>query len=84
MKTLLFALAAGAAISGTAAAQPPADCKPSALNIPGAPPVSPALGVTAAAYTNNDADPNTATTLFDTPADIPFLAPARERRCRAA
>lgn len=35
------------------------------LNIPGTPPVSPALGVTAAAYTNNDADPNTATTLFD-------------------
>jgi enterochelin esterase family protein len=37
MKPLLFALAAGAAVSGTAAAQPPADCKPSALNIPGAP-----------------------------------------------
>ena len=35
------------------------------LNIPGTPPVSPAPGVTAAAYTNNDADPNTATTLFD-------------------
>jgi len=35
------------------------------LNIPGTPPVSPALGVTAAAYTNNDADPNTVTTLFD-------------------
>jgi hypothetical protein len=29
------------------------------------PPVVTALGVTAAAYTNNDADPNTATTLFD-------------------
>ena len=27
--------------------------------------MNPALGVTAAAYTNNDADPNTATTLFD-------------------
>jgi hypothetical protein len=36
-----------------------------ALNIPGPPPVSPALGVTGAAYTNNDADPTTATTLFD-------------------
>ena len=35
------------------------------LNIPGTPPVSPAVGVTGAAYTNNDADPNTATTLFD-------------------
>lgn len=35
------------------------------LNIPGATPVNPALGVTAVAYTNNDADPNTATTLFD-------------------
>ena len=35
------------------------------LNIPATPPVSPALGVTAAAYTNNDADPNTVTTLFD-------------------
>jgi hypothetical protein len=29
------------------------------------PPVITAVGVTAAAYTNNDADPNTATTLFD-------------------
>jgi Domain of unknown function (DUF4394) len=28
-------------------------------------PGTPALGVTGAAYTNNDADPNTATTLFD-------------------
>jgi hypothetical protein len=36
-----------------------------ALNIPGTTPVNPALGVTAVAYTNNDADPNTATTLFD-------------------
>ena len=35
------------------------------LNIPGATPVNPALGVNGAAYTNNDADPNTATTLFD-------------------
>ena len=37
----------------------------STLNIPGATPVNPALGVTAVGYTNNDADPNTATTLFD-------------------
>jgi hypothetical protein len=36
-----------------------------ALNYVGPPPVSPALGVTAVAYTNNDASPNTATTLFD-------------------
>ena len=36
-----------------------------ALNVPGTPPVNPALGVTGAAYTNNDADPTTATTLFD-------------------
>ncbi len=35
------------------------------LNYLGPPPVNPALGVTAVAYTNNDADPNTATTLFD-------------------
>jgi hypothetical protein len=35
------------------------------LNIPGPTPVNPALGVTAVGYTNNDADPNTATTLFD-------------------
>lgn len=35
------------------------------LNIPGPTPVNPALGVTAVAYTNNDADSNTATTLFD-------------------
>jgi len=28
-------------------------------------PASPAIGVTGAAYTNNDADPNTATTLYD-------------------
>ena len=35
------------------------------MNIPGATPVNPATGVIGAAYTNNDADPNTATTLFD-------------------
>jgi hypothetical protein len=35
------------------------------LNYLGPPPVNPALGVTAVAYTNNDVDPNTATTLFD-------------------
>ena len=34
------------------------------LTYPG-PPVVPGTGVTGAAYTNNDADPNTATTLFD-------------------
>jgi hypothetical protein len=34
------------------------------LSNPG-PPAATALGVTGAAYTNNDADPNTATTLFD-------------------
>ena len=34
------------------------------LTNPG-PPAATALGVTGAAYTNNDADPNTATTLFD-------------------
>ncbi|HUF47657.1 MAG TPA: hypothetical protein VMM93_07560, partial [Vicinamibacterales bacterium] len=37
LKTLLLTLAASAAIAGTAAAQPPADCQPNALNIPGAP-----------------------------------------------
>jgi hypothetical protein len=36
-----------------------------ALNVPSTPPVNPALGVVGAAYTNNDADPATATTLFD-------------------
>ena len=36
-----------------------------ALNYLGPPPVSPALGVSSVAYTNNDADLNTATTLFD-------------------
>ncbi len=36
------------------------------LNLPAAmPPVNPAIGVTAVAYTNNDFDPATATTLFD-------------------
>jgi hypothetical protein len=35
------------------------------LNIPGTTPVNPALGVSGVAYTNNDADPNTVTTLFD-------------------
>lgn len=33
--------------------------------VPPATPVVAAVGVTAAAYTNNDADPNTATTLYD-------------------
>lgn len=35
------------------------------LNYVGPPAVNPALGVTAAAYTNNDTDPNTGTTLYD-------------------
>lgn len=35
------------------------------LNYVGPPPVSPALGVTAAGYTNNDGDPDTAATLYD-------------------
>jgi Domain of unknown function (DUF4394) len=35
------------------------------LNYPGSPPVNPATGLTGAAYTNNDLDPNTGTTLFD-------------------
>jgi hypothetical protein len=35
------------------------------LNYIGPPPVNSALGITAVAYTNNDASPNTATTLFD-------------------
>jgi Domain of unknown function (DUF4394) len=35
------------------------------LNYLGPPPANPAPGVTAVAYTNNDVDPNTATTLFD-------------------
>jgi Domain of unknown function (DUF4394) len=55
------------------------------LTYPGPPPVT-AMGVTGAAYTNNDADPNTATTLFDidtvldqtviqSPANAGLLAP---------
>jgi hypothetical protein len=39
-----------------------------ALNIPVAPPgtpIAPALGIAGVAYTNNDLDPNTGTTLFD-------------------
>ena len=35
------------------------------LNYPGPPAVSPATGLAGAAYTNNDLDPNTGTTLFD-------------------
>jgi hypothetical protein len=35
------------------------------LNYPGPPVVNPATGVTGAAYTNNDLDTNTGTTLFD-------------------
>jgi Domain of unknown function (DUF4394) len=35
------------------------------LNYPGPPAVNPATGLTGAAYTNNDIDPNTGTTLFD-------------------
>ena len=35
------------------------------LNYPGPPPVNPATGLTGAAYTNNDLDSNTGTTLFD-------------------
>jgi len=35
------------------------------LNYPGPPAVSPATGLTGAAYTNNDLDMNTGTTLFD-------------------
>lgn len=35
------------------------------LNYPGPPPVNPATGLAGAAYTNNDLDPNTGTTLFD-------------------
>jgi hypothetical protein len=37
----------------------------SSLNYVGPPAVNPAPGVTGAAYTNNDADPSTATTLYD-------------------
>ena len=35
------------------------------LNYPGQTPVNPATGLTGAAYSNNDLDPNTGTTLFD-------------------
>jgi hypothetical protein len=35
------------------------------VNYPGPPAVNPATGLTGAAYTNNDLDPNTGTTLFD-------------------
>jgi hypothetical protein len=35
------------------------------LNYPGQIPINPATGLTGAAYTNNDLDPNTGTTLFD-------------------
>jgi hypothetical protein len=35
------------------------------LNYPGPPPVNPAPGLSGAAYTNNDLDPNTGTTLFN-------------------
>jgi hypothetical protein len=44
------------------------------LNYLGPPPVSPALGVTGVAYTNNDADPNTATTLFDIDTSLDQIA----------
>ena len=50
----------------TGAASPP----DGNLNYVGPPPVSPAQGVSAVAYTNNDADPNTATTLFDIDANL--------------
>jgi hypothetical protein len=36
-----------------------------ALNYPGPPAISPAMGLSGAAYTNNDLDLNTGTTLFD-------------------
>jgi hypothetical protein len=45
-----------------------------ALNYLGPPPVNPALGVTAVAYTNNDASPNTATTLFDIDSSLDQVA----------
>ena len=35
------------------------------LNYPGPTPINPATGLNGAAYTNNDLDPNTGTTLFD-------------------
>jgi enterochelin esterase family protein len=37
MRTVLVTLAASIGLAGVAAAQPPADCKPNVLNIPGAP-----------------------------------------------
>jgi hypothetical protein len=45
-----------------------------ALNYLGPPPVSPALGITGVAYTNNDVDPNTATTLFDIDSSLDQVA----------
>jgi hypothetical protein len=36
-KTFLVAVAACALVGGSTSAQPPADCKPNTLNIPGAP-----------------------------------------------
>jgi hypothetical protein len=44
------------------------------LNYLGPPPVSPALGVTGVGYTNNDVDPNTATTLFDIDSSLDQVA----------
>ena len=41
------------------------DTKLSFPSAPPAPPAAPAPGITGAAYTNNDADPNTGTTLYD-------------------
>jgi hypothetical protein len=54
----------------TGAASPP----DGNLNYVGPPPVTPAQGVSAVAYTNNDADPNTATTLFDIDANLDQVA----------
>lgn len=45
-----------------------------ALNYVGPPAANPASGVTAVAYTNNDADPNTATTLFAIDATLDQVA----------
>ena len=44
-----------------------------ALTYPG-PPVASGTGVTGAAYTNNDADPNTATTLYDVDSTLDQVA----------
>jgi len=44
------------------------------LNYLGPPPVNPAPGITGVAYTNNDASPNTATTLFDVDTNLDQLA----------